>query len=96
MDLGGSPASRTVHCARHGDNREAFMCKHLLEGFDQGFFYDSADRNSPYPDAWCRACERVRSESGGDFESPYARATFKLVCGACYEEIKAKNVLTSE
>ena len=86
---------RAVRCGRHGDNREAFMCKHLLEGAGQGFFSDTEDASNPYPDAWCSECERVLGESR-EFDSDYARATFKLVCGACYEEIKAKHVCESE
>ena len=54
---------RTVHCGRHGDNREAFMCKHLLEGAGLGFFFDKDDVSNPYPDAWCSECEQVLSES---------------------------------
>jgi hypothetical protein len=84
-------AYQTVHCSRHGDNREAFMCKHLLQGAGLGFFYDVDDPANPYPDAWCPVCEQSRDESG-EFPSEYARANFKLVCGACYEEIKQKNI----
>jgi hypothetical protein len=82
---------RTVHCGRHGDNREAFMCKHLLEGSDLGFFCDTDDASNPYPDAWCSECERVRGESK-EFKDDYARAVIKLVCGECYMEIKARHV----
>ena len=83
---------RTSNCARHGDNREAFMCEHLLQGTRLGFFSDTDDPSNPYPDAWCPSCERVKGEPG-EFDSDYARETFKLVCGACYEEIKAKNII---
>ena len=86
---------RTVHCARHGDNREAFMCKHLLHGDGLGFFYDADDVSNPHPDGWCSQCERIRGESE-EFTSEYFRATFKLVCGACYEEVKAKNVTRTQ
>ena len=67
------------------------MCKHLLHGSELGFFYDVDDVSNPYPDAWCSQCERVRGESG-EFTDEYARATIALVCGACYEELKAKNI----
>jgi hypothetical protein len=67
------------------------MCQHLLRGSVLGFFFDADDISNPYPDAWCSFCEKVRGESG-EFSSEYARATFKLVCGACYEEIKARNI----
>jgi hypothetical protein len=67
------------------------MCKHLLQRTGLGFFSDTDDPSNPYPDAWCPSCERLRGESG-EFDSDYARATFKLVYGACYQEIKAKNL----
>ena len=86
---------RTVRCARHGDNREAFMCEHLLLGTRLGFFFDADDTSNPYPDAWCSKCEHIRAQAG-DFSDDYALATFKLVCGACYEEIKAKNIVGPE
>lgn len=66
------------------------MCEHLLHGTALGFFYDVDDLGNPFPDAWCSKCERVRGESA-NFSDEYALATFNLVCGACYEEIKAKN-----
>jgi len=87
---------RTVHCIRHGDNPEAFMCKHLLQGGRLGFFCDTEDDPlNPYPDAWCSECEKVRDESGM-FADEYARETFKLVCGACYEEIRAMNIAQTQ
>ena len=94
MGSSGSP-SGMVHCERHGENREAFMCKHLLQGTRLGFFFDVADSGNPYPDAWCPSCEQVRKRSGV-FDDDYARTTFKLVCGACYEEIKGKNLTGPE
>jgi hypothetical protein len=86
---------RTVQCERHGNNREAFMCKHLLGGVGLGFFCDTEDVSNPYPDAWCSECQGVLGESS-EFEDDYARLTFKLVCGGCYEEIKAKHIVASE
>ena len=91
MGSSESRAHRTVHCGRHGDNREAFMCKHLLEGSNLGFFWDTDDASNPYPDAWCSECERVLGESK-EFDDGYARSVIELVCGACYEEIKARHV----
>jgi hypothetical protein len=97
MDSGESDTKkidqRTIHCNRHGDNREALMCKHLLHGSRQGFLFDAEELDNPFPDAWCSECERVRTEKGesGVFSDEYACANFKLVCGECYQEIKARN-----
>ena len=86
-------SERTVHCDRHGDNREAFTCKHLLFNSGLGFVSDAAEPDNPYPDAWCSECEQVRIENGGEFSDDYARSVIKLVCGDCYNEIKAKHVV---
>ena len=66
------------------------MCKHLLEGEGLGFFFDTEDASNPYPDAWCSQCEKVLGESK-EFDSDYSRSIIRLVCGACYVEIKAKH-----
>jgi len=80
----------TVHCDRHGDKTEAFVCKHLLEHSGVGFF--SAPEE---PEGWCSRCEQVRINGGesGVFTDDYARANFNLVCGECYKEIRALNVV---
>jgi molybdenum cofactor biosynthesis enzyme MoaA len=88
---------KTVHCARHGDRREAFICDHLLSGTRQVFFIDSDDVANPHPDAWCLKCERIRLAHGGKWnETSEALIKVRLVCGDCYEEIKGKNVLGTE
>lgn len=86
---------RLVRCERHGDNREAFVCKHLLLGAGLEFFSDAEDPSNPYPDAWCSECEKARDESGA-LPDGYARSVIKLVCGSCYQEIKAKHIVRPE
>jgi hypothetical protein len=73
------------------------MCKHLLLDSGLGVFSDPEQPNDPYPDAWCSECERIRIEKGvsGMFNDDYARSVFKLVCGECYKEIKARNLITT-
>ncbi len=70
---------RTVHCGRHGENREAFMSKHLLEQSGLGVFTDCEEPDNPYPDAWCPACEqaRIQGDEGGIFASDYYRAKLR-------------------
>ena len=102
MELGESISAdqyKTVHCDRHGDQREAFVCDHLLHGTGQGFFPGEDPRN-PYPDAWCSRCEQIRStyaRADGEWnEKSEALLKVRLVCGDCYEEIKLRNVLGTE
>ena len=74
--------------------QETFVCEHLLKGIGLGFFTDEKGANSPRPDGWCAACDRVRLEHGGWNEVSEALIVVKLVCGGCYDEIKAKNILS--
>ena len=97
MELNESVAQyKIVHCQTHGDRREAFVCDHLLHGTQQGFFASDEPEN-PYPDAWCCACDQIRLAHGGADgewnEKSEALLKIRLVCGACYEEIKARNIL---
>ncbi len=86
-----------VSCARHGDRREAFVCRHLLHGSGLGFIQADDAQDNPCPDAWCSNCERVRQTHGGEWpEDSQTLTPIALVCGDCYQEIKAKNLLVSE
>jgi len=97
MGLSESAAPyKIVHCQIHGDRREAYVCDHLLRGSRQGFFAADEPEN-PHPDAWCSVCDQIRSTHGGADgewnEKSEALLKVRLVCGDCYEEIKARNVL---
>jgi hypothetical protein len=97
MELSESAAEPKMgHCQIHGDRRKAYVCDHLLRGSRQGFF--TADEpEDPHPDAWCSACDQIRAAHGsadGEWnERSGALIKVRLVCGGCYEEIKARNVL---
>jgi len=81
-----------VSCQRHGERREAFVCRHLLTGTGLGFFHADDEPSNPFPDAWCSHCENVRQANGGNWpEESQALTPIALVCGDCYEEIKANN-----
>ena len=98
-DSAVSEGTRTVHCDRHGDRREAFVCDHLLHGTRRGFFSADAPGN-PHPDAWCSSCEKIRLMYGGTDgewnEQSEDMIKISLVCGDCYEEIKSRNILPTE
>jgi hypothetical protein len=102
MELGESTSAdhyKVVHCDKHGDRREAFVCDHLLHGTRQGFF-SADDPGNPHPDAWCWKCEQLRSaHAGADGEwneKSEALLKVRLVCGDCYQEIKGRNALDTE
>jgi len=89
---------KTTHCQKHGDRREAFVCDHLLHGAGRGFFAADDEPENPHPDAWCSECDQIRSSHSGPDgewnEKSESLIKVKLVCGDCYEEIKARNILS--
>jgi hypothetical protein len=87
-----STQAKLISCARHGEARQqAFVCEHLLHGTGRGFFFDRAD-DDPHPDAWCKACEGLRVDNGGDWtEALTNQVNIQLVCDSCYQEIKQRN-----
>ena len=86
---------KRVHCDKHGDNTEAYVCGHLLHGIRQGFVTSPGEElTNPHPDAWCYECEEIRQQHGGEWNAESeSRIIVQLVCGDCYEEIKQRNVV---
>jgi len=66
-----------------------------LRGEQQGFFWGTDPENprNPCPDAWCAACDKALQAGGGDWnEESEAFAQIKLVCDACYDRIRLRNM----
>ena len=89
-----------VACATHGASRAAFVCQHLNRETYTGFHeaFESNPLIEPDDDyqAWCNACEEVRLREGewNDVSEGYAK--IKLVCGHCFFEIKARNLVNPQ
>jgi hypothetical protein len=86
---------RVMECAQHGSQPATFVCQHLqaslLSGRVVGFF-TSDDPNNPRPDAWCGACERAVQRTGGEWtDESEGFAGVRLMCGACYDHVRALN-----
>ena len=82
-----------VECHQHGQQDTAFVCQHIVEGLrggrSVGFFW-SAEDDSPYPDAWCSACQERVSKTGGEWIGEAAeKLGAKILCGKCYELAKS-------
>ena len=81
-----------VECHAHGKQEETFVCQHLLGALDTrekvGFFWSGGPRSN----AWCSACEEARIREGGTAgdwnERSEAFAGIKLLCGACYDQLR--------
>lgn len=84
---------RSVECPRHGEERAAFVCRHLNlrtpVGFVEGFDPDAPDVEVYH--AWCDACDRILMDEGEWNDRSEAFAGVRLVCRACYREMKALN-----
>jgi len=52
-----------VHCDLHGETPQTFVCVHLKdETYGLGFNREDPSDENPYPDAWCDACDVIRSK----------------------------------
>lgn len=84
-----------IDCETHGEQEEAFVCTHLVESLKKrkgvGFYFASEPRG----DAWCNLCEEIRIKEGGSSgdwnERSEEFADISIVCGKCYDQIKAIN-----
>jgi len=83
--------SRQVQCGRHGPKPAAYVCDHLFRESNQGFVASEEEPGNPFPDAWCLTCEQARLAHGGWNEQSEKNLRVQLVCGECYQEIKARN-----
>ncbi len=93
-----SDSDNKVECDTHGKSPATFICNHLTTGeglgFNLGFDPDCPD--DLYPDAWCNECESVLDAEGEWNEKSEKFSDIKILCSACYEEIRAKNWIQDE
>ena len=85
----------TVECERHGEQQETFVCQHivqsLVDGRGRGFFWSTATSENQRPDAWCSECNHTLELAGEWTPEAERKAGVKLLCGACYDEVKRLN-----
>jgi hypothetical protein len=84
-----------VECAEHGPQPITYVCQHLLQslrdGLPRGFWTAEPSPEEPRPDAWCDACEALVSAAGEWNDENEAFAGIKVICGACYDRVRAMN-----
>lgn len=86
-------AGNQIDCATHGRGAEAFLCRHLVENAGLEFHRGDPTAENPQPDAWCRACEKIRRRAGGwDRLDAASAPPIRLVCGHCYQTILAHHL----
>jgi len=87
----------TVECDLHGKQQITFVCQHLVESLQSarkvGFFLS----REPRGDAWCSACEEIRIREGGESghwnDRSMAFANIQILCGSCYDKVRAQQEL---
>ncbi len=88
-------STRTTRCREHGQVREAFVCRHLVNALMEppperiGFFRPDPDvgETSDELEGWCAACEVIRRRVGGWNDESEAYAGVTLICSECYDTL---------
>ena len=95
VDLALDAMTNTVECHAHGEQEQTFVCQHLLGALRTGEKVGFFSSGGPRGDAWCSACEEFRRREGGSTgdwnERSEAFAGVKLLCGACYDRLRAQH-----
>lgn len=78
----------TVRCACHIVSEPCYVCEHLSAESSVGF--NHGEEGTLRPDAWCDACEAlVGAKASWDEVAQHPQ--IRLVCGGCYDDIRARN-----
>lgn len=82
-----------VECFEHGTEGAAFVCRHLNLEIPVGFVesHDPDDPDVNRYQAWCHACDEVLVREGEWNDASEAFAQPRLVCRACYREMRELN-----
>ena len=84
-----------MECGVHGDGYATFVCRHLVQGSELGFFEPdrapASEDESDEQSAWCGECENVRQEQGGWNDVSVAFADITVICDACFEASRRRN-----
>lgn len=87
-------SKQLISCDCHGLGRPSFVCSHLNKFHNNGF-HESFEtwqgmklENDDDFQAWCNDCEEVRLKCDGWTEEAMKFANIKVVCEACYFEMK--------
>ncbi len=84
-----------MECSVHGNQDKTYVCRHLLhslrDGRIRGFWF-GASEDTERPDAWCDECNEHLIAGGGSWtEEIQAKCSIALLCGMCYDNVKALN-----
>ena len=88
---------KQVECRTHGNRYPAYVCQHLNLRTPVGFYESFAsDPQETYANdalnAWCDTCDEELMRVGEWNEESEAFAQIKLVCDACFFDMKELNL----
>lgn len=85
-----SETADALRCERHGVSTPCYVCEHLVSDAESRGFHAPGD-DKLRPDAWCDLCHKEFMRAGS-WEAPGTREPrVKLVCGGCYDGLKARH-----
>ena len=78
-----------IECGSHGRRLATYVCRHLVESLRTRIpvGFQTAD-DEAHSDAWCDACEGIRSQEGEWNDRSEAFAKITLLCSGCYDRAK--------
>jgi hypothetical protein len=87
--------TKIVVCRTHGEQRETFVCKHIVETLHdrrpRGFFWAGGDGDGDEC-AWCAECEDKRIAAGEEWTDELTNDMgIALLCGSCFDTAKRIN-----
>jgi hypothetical protein len=81
-----------INCSEHGEANTAYVCEHLIANPVQQWHSDYPSEDSPWPDAWCSACNAEYLKEGGWSERNEDKVSIKTICHYCYENARSDSV----
>lgn len=84
-----------IQCSTHGEAWTTYVCSHLSgDSVALGFNREEPSAEKQFPDAWCDACEKIRTMHDGWNEQSEKLTKIKLLCSGCYERARIRNTIT--
>jgi hypothetical protein len=74
-----------VECGQHGKAHATYVCRCLVAQPVQRWHADPPDEDTPWPDAWCSACNAAYEREGQWNQRNEGAAQIALLCHHCYE-----------
>lgn len=81
-----------INCSEHGKASTTYVCEHLVADPVQKWHSDYPSEDSPWPDAWCAACNAEYLKEGEWNEHNEDNVPIKIICNYCYENARSDSV----